>query len=339
MNFGVIAHDWYKKNLRNLPWRQTRDPYLVWLSEVILQQTRVVQGLDYYKKFASAFPDLPSLAAAPEDQVLKLWQGLGYYSRARNMHAAAKELVTAHGGKMPASYEGLLAMKGVGTYTAAAVASICYGEEKAVVDGNVSRVLARLYGVEEAVNGTKGKRIVEQLAAGLMKESINSSQNISPGGFNQAIMEFGALLCTPRSPACEKCPLASACAARLSGLVDQLPLKTPKKKAEERWMYFYVFTGGGELILTRRDGPGIWRSLYHFPMLESPREYPAEDVLGKLLRQMQSELSISAEEPLAEGYADISGLTGPIKHQLTHLTHLCQLCACKAPCPARFAGG
>ena len=285
MKFGGIVVEWYEKNKRDLPWRHTRDPYLVWISEVILQQTRVNQGLEYYNNFATTFPDLASLAAAPEDQVLKLWQGLGYYSRARNMHQAAKELVNKHGGKMPASYEGLLAMKGVGVYTASAVASICYGEGKAVVDGNVSRVLARYFGVEEAVNSGAGLRIIEQLSSQVMEEgpgngllngsaqsssensSGNSSGDTAAGTHNQAMMEFGALQCVPASPSCGECPLASSCIARLSDRVGKLPLKIPKRLPVERWMYFYVIVCDGETILTKRGEQGIWRSLYHFPVL------------------------------------------------------------------------
>jgi len=212
MNFGGIIYEWYKKNRRDLPWRRTSDPYLVWISEVILQQTRVSQGLKYYNNLVKVFPDVTSLAEAEEDRVLKLWQGLGYYSRARNMHRAAKDLVEKHRGKMPKTYDGLLEMKGVGTYTASAIASICFGEEIAVVDGNVARVIARLYGVEEAVNGTAGKRIIDSLAAELMAQSMGKSsgnkagQYSDPGTHNQAMMEFGALHCVPVSPSCGKCP-------------------------------------------------------------------------------------------------------------------------------------
>lgn len=328
MNFGGIVAAWYKKNLRELPWRQTRDPYRVWLSEVILQQTRVNQGLDYYNRFVSAFPDLPSLAAASEDQVMKMWQGLGYYSRARNMHSAARQLVEFNGGLMPDSYEGLLGMKGVGTYTAAAVASICFGEAKAVVDGNVARVIARIYGMEEAINSPAGKKTLERLADQLLSDN----KEFSPGTHNQAMMEFGALHCLPRSPLCGDCPLKNGCNARLSNRVEKLPLKNKKKKPLPRWMYFYVFTGKGETILTRRKKQGIWGSLYHFPVLESPVEIRAEEMLGNKLRQILSEMGTLAEpEALAgqgslaeeaspEAYANISRVSETIKHQLTHLT-------------------
>ncbi len=316
MKFGGIVLAWYEKNKRDLPWRHTRDPYLVWISEVILQQTRVNQGLDYYKRFVSVFPDVASLAAASEDQVLKLWQGLGYYSRARNMHKAAKELVEIHGGKMPGTFEGLLAMKGVGIYTASAVASICFGEEKAVVDGNVSRVIARLYGVEDPVNLATGKRIIDKLAAGLMKES----RGIPAGTYNQAMMEFGALQCVPVSPNCRACPLAESCNAMLSGRVEKLPVKIPKRPPLERWMYFYMITGDGETILTRREDQGIWRSLYHFPMIERSEEQSREAILGELFNQMMGELTTPAEEPLPDGFPTFSLISAPLRHQLTHLT-------------------
>ena len=330
MNFGGIVVEWYKKNKRDLPWRRSRDPYLVWISEVILQQTRVKQGLEYYNKFASTFPDVASLAAASEEQVLKLWQGLGYYSRARNMHQAAKELVKNQGGKMPASYEGLLAMKGVGVYTASAVSSICYGEQKAVVDGNVSRVLARYFGVEEAVNSTAGKRIIDQLSGKVMEEGSengsvqrsfgSSSGDTWAGTHNQAMMEFGALQCVPVSPRCGECPLAASCNARLSDRVEKLPLKIPKRLPLERWMYFYVIVCDGETILTKRGEQGIWRSLYHFPVLESPEEHSEEEMMGGLFKRLLGKLTLSAEEALPGGLPVFSDPSGPIRHQLTHLT-------------------
>ncbi len=326
MKFGGIVHAWYEKNKRDLPWRRTKDPYLVWISEVILQQTRVVQGLEYYKRFVIAFPDLNTLAAASEDQVLKLWQGLGYYSRARNMHQAAKTLVEANGGKMPDTFEGLLAMKGVGIYTASAVASICFDEKKAVVDGNVSRVIARLFGVEEAINSPSGGQIIEGLAMDLMLQSISPGtirkppRAVSPGTHNQAMMEFGALQCVPLSPGCSECPLARGCNARLTGRVEVLPLKIPKRPPAERWMYFYVIKAGGETILTRREEKGIWRSLYHFPMLESPKEHSTEKILGEMFSQMMGKLSSSVEEALPDGFPAFSAVSQPIRHQLTHLT-------------------
>jgi A/G-specific adenine glycosylase len=316
MNSSETVHVWYKKNLRDLPWRQTRDPYRIWISEVILQQTRVAQGLDYYIRFADTFPDVRSLAAASEDQVLKLWQGLGYYSRARNMHQSAKALVEANGGKMPDTFEGLLAMKGVGIYTASAVASICFGEEKAVVDGNVSRVIARLYGVDDPVNSTAGKRMIETLADQLMEEA----RSVSPGTHNQAMMEFGALQCLPRSPLCSECPLARSCNALLTNRVDILPVKTPKSRPVKRWMYFYIITAGGQIILTRREEEGIWRSLYHFPVMESSQENSEEKILGELLEQL-----------LPGILPTVSAVSAPIRHQLSHLTIYARFIHLKLP--------
>lgn len=341
MNFSGTLHGWYKKNQRDLPWRHTGDPYLVWISEIILQQTRVAQGLDYYLRFAETFPNLGALAAASEDQVLLLWQGLGYYSRARNMHGAAKDLVANNGGKMPENYKGLLAMKGVGTYTAAAIASICYGEELAVVDGNVARVVARIHGVEEPVNGTAGKRMIDSLAASLMAESMGSANDKSkgkgksqgkgldegretlsfpdPGTHNQAMMEFGALQCVPSSPDCGACPLSQGCNAFLTNRVSKLPVKTPKRKATDRWMYFYILRCEGEIILSRRDGQGIWRSLYLFPVMESSKEQSEEEICQKLLHELMTQLSGGVNEGRPSGPTIISEISAPIRHQLTHL--------------------
>jgi A/G-specific adenine glycosylase len=238
------------------------------------------------------------------------------------MHSAARQLVEFNGGQMPDSYEGLLGMKGVGTYTAAAVASICFGEAKAVVDGNVARVIARIYGMEEAINSSAGKKTLESLADQLLSDNTG----YSPGTHNQAMMEFGALHCLPRSPLCGDCPLKNGCNARLSNRVETLPLKNKKKKPLPRWMYFYAFTGKGETILSRREEQGIWRSLYHFPALESPVEIPREELLGKKLKQVLTEVGSLAghgslaEEASPEAYAHISGVSEIIKHQLSHLT-------------------
>lgn len=359
MNFSGTLHGWYKKNKRDLPWRHTTDPYMVWISEIILQQTRVAQGLDYYLRFAETFPDLSALASASEDQVLLLWQGLGYYSRARNMHGAAKDLVANNGGKMPETYKGLLAMKGVGTYTASAIASICFGEELAVVDGNVARVVARIHGVEEPVDGTAGKRIIDSLATSLMTESMSSGKNErksecqgkgksmgegesqgkgsgkglsdgqgeavvmwsfpDPGTHNQAMMEFGALQCVPSSPDCGACPLSQGCSAFLTNRVSKLPVKTPKRKAKDRWMYFYILRCEGEIILSRREGQGIWRSLYLFPVVENSKEQSEEEICQKLFPDLMTQLSGGVNEGDPSVSTVISEISAPIRHQLTHL--------------------
>lgn len=303
MKISEILVVWYEKNKRDLPWRYTLDPYRIWLSEVILQQTRVKQGLVYYHAFLESFPDMYALAAAPEDRVLKLWQGLGYYTRARNMHATAKHVVERLGGRMPRTYEELLKLKGVGDYTAAAIASICFGEPRAVVDGNVARVISRVYGVEEPVNGSAGRKVIASLA-----ESLLDRQR--PGLHNQALMEFGSLQCVPFNPDCRDCPLSHRCVAWKSGRVDRLPVKIPGRKPTGRWMYYFIFLGGGETVLTRRDGDDIWKSLYQFPLLESGG--PLED--GEIIARMEQEV-------LPGGMTvTLDKISAPVRHQLTHRT-------------------
>jgi len=301
MKFGGILRGWYKKNKRDLPWRYTRDPYKIWLSEVIMQQTRVNQGLKYYLEFVKTFPNVASLAAAHEDEVLKKWQGLGYYSRARNLHQAAKDIDSQMGGKFPDNYEGLLGLKGVGNYTASAIASICFGEPKAVVDGNVSRVVARLFGVEEPINSTSGGKTITSLADQMLDRN-------DPGTHNQAIMEFGALQCVPVSPNCSICPLAEQCNALLSGRVFQLPVKIPKKKPKKRWFYFYIYRCNGKIILTKRGTEDIWKSLYQFPGIESDEA---------LTEKMVIENVVTSSLPFS-----ILKISPEIKHQLTHRTIL-----------------
>ncbi|MEZ5070682.1 MAG: A/G-specific adenine glycosylase [Bacteroidales bacterium] len=276
MNFADILRDWYKKNRRSLPWRETRDPYRVWISEVILQQTRVATGLGYYERFTGRFPDPASLARADEDEVLRLWQGLGYYSRARNLHQAAGTIVELHGGAMPRRYEDLLALRGIGEYTAAAVASICFGEARAVVDGNVIRVLSRLYGVEEPVDSATGARRIRELADALLDRR-------DPGTHNQALMEFGALHCLPSSPLCPSCPFRDVCVAFGSKQTGSLPRKKPKKPLRHRWLHYYVFHREESLLIRKRGNGDIWRSLYEFPLVETDRRSEEEHILGEML--------------------------------------------------------
>ena len=224
-NFGEILIKWYQDNKRDLPWRRTKNPYLIWISEIILQQTRVAQGYDYYQRFVKRFPDVFSLAAADEDEVMKYWQGLGYYCRARNLHAAARSMADAGG--FPKTYKEVLALKGVGEYTAAAICSFAYGMPYAVVDGNVYRVLSRWLGIETPIDSAEGKRIFAEVAAELLDKA-------QPGIYNQAIMDFGALQCTPASPNCMFCPFVDTCVARQKGVVDTLPVKQHKTKVARR---------------------------------------------------------------------------------------------------------
>jgi A/G-specific adenine glycosylase len=258
--FADILIDWYAQNKRDLPWRDTKDPYRIWISEIILQQTRVVQGYDYYIRFMERFPDVITLADADEDEVMKYWQGLGYYSRARNLHTAARSI--AGSGGFPTTYEGVLALKGVGEYTAAAICSFAYDMPKAVVDGNVYRVLARWMGIDTPIDSTAGKKLFAQLAQELMDES-------RPALYNQAIMDFGALQCTPSSPDCLSCPLADSCLALVGGNVETFPVKQHKTKVTHRFFnYIYVRTGGCTFI-RKRTGNDIWKNLYEPLLIET----------------------------------------------------------------------
>ena len=301
MKFGRIIRGWYKKNLRELPMRRTRDPYKIWVSEIIMQQTRINQGVPYYLRFIEAFPTMADLAAASEDSVLKLWQGLGYYSRARNLQGSARYIMEHLGGKIPGDYKGLLQLKGVGKYTAAAIASICYDEPCAAVDGNVSRVVARLYGVEEAVNSTTGARQIEALAQEMLDPG-------DPGTHNQAMIDFGAMLCVPSSPKCADCPCAGGCHANLSGRVDLIPVKIPKQSPEKRWFYYYLIICEGKTILTKRGEQDIWRSLYQFPVIESNTPLPEKELV-----------STRVPAPVISRLQKVS-LSAPLIHPLSHRT-------------------
>lgn len=264
-----ILLDWYAREGRDLPWRRTRDPYRIWLSEVILQQTRVAQGMEYYLRFTERFPDVASLAAAPEDEVLKLWQGLGYYSRARNLHAAARQVVERFGGRFPAALEEVRSLRGVGDYTAAAVCSAAYDAPCAVVDGNVYRVLARLFDLDTPIDSTAGKRAFAELA----QSQLDTAH---PGRYNQAIMDFGAIQCTPSSPGCETCPLAGRCLALAAGTVAARPVKQGKIRVRDRWFHYLHISSGDRTLLRRREARDIWQGLYEFPLIETegPVELP-----------------------------------------------------------------
>ena len=255
--FAPKLIDWYHHQRRNLPWRHTRDPYFIWLSEVILQQTRVAQGLPYYQQFTEAYPTVFDLAAAPEQEIMRLWQGLGYYSRARNLSQTAQFIVQEQNGQFPDSYHKLLKLKGIGPYTAAAIASFAYDEAVAVVDGNVYRVLARVFGLATDITSTEGKKQFAQLA----NELLDVSQ---PATYNQAIMEFGALQCTPVSPDCLLCPFQANCVANATGQIAKLPVKTKKTKVRERFFNYFVIIKNQEIALKQRTDRDIWQQLYDF---------------------------------------------------------------------------
>ncbi|MCE7862298.1 MAG: A/G-specific adenine glycosylase [Bacteroidetes bacterium CHB5] len=277
MSKSVFANriiDWYDRNKRDLPWRHTRDPYQIWLSEIILQQTRVAQGLPYYRAFVKQYPSVKKLAAAPTDEVLRLWQGLGYYTRARNLHVCAKKVVAEFHGKFPGSYKELLTLPGVGSYTAAAIASIAFNEPVAVVDGNVFRVLARVFGITENIGSVKGKKSFFEKANELI-------QSETPGIFNQAVMEFGALQCTPVNPACTHCTLARICVAKAQNLQTQLPVKQTRSNVRVRYLYYIVIRKGNSLFLRLRKPGDIWNGLYDFYLLEESRLVTAPQLLKK----------------------------------------------------------
>lgn len=265
MSFSEKILLWYSANKRSLPWRDTRDPYRIWLSEIMLQQTRVAQGLPYYLKFTERFPTVELLASAEEEQILKLWQGLGYYSRARNLHATAKMVVDEYNGEFPRTYKELFKLKGVGDYTASAIASICFEKPQPVVDGNVFRVLARYFGVALPINSTEGIRYFKQLA----RDVMNTGQIRD---YNQGIMEFGAIQCTPKNPKCSSCPLNESCAALQNGTVESLPVKLKKTKVRNRFFNYLVFIDqANKTLLEQRTEKGIWQNLWQFPLFESTK--------------------------------------------------------------------
>ncbi len=276
-DFSSKIVEWYGEHHRQLPWRKTRDPYKIWLSEIILQQTRVAQGLPYYLKFIHRYPTVTSLAAAPEREILRLWQGLGYYSRARNLRKCAKEVVNVHRAKFPGNFTQLKTLAGIGDYTAAAIASFAFGEQVAVVDGNVFRVLARVFGIMDDISSPKGKKRFAELANRLIP-----SEN--PGMHNQAIMEFGATHCLPRNPKCGTCPFTRVCVASQQDLQQVLPVKAKSRKPKPRYFY-YLVARQGQKILMKERGPGdIWTGLYDFPLIET-KGWVAANQIHRLLKE------------------------------------------------------
>ncbi|RSK42946.1 A/G-specific adenine glycosylase [Hymenobacter perfusus] len=260
--FAAALLNWYPRHRRDLPWRHTRDPYAIWLSEVILQQTRVKQGLPYYLDFVTTYPTVQDLAAAPQDEVLRHWQGLGYYSRARNMHHTAQQVVQEYGGQFPGSYHELLKLRGVGQYTAAAIASFAYDEQVAVLDGNVFRVLARVFGLTQDIAAPASRKAFQQLADTLIPAD-------QPAEFNQAIMEFGAIQCTPAKPDCLFCPLQQQCFAFQHGMVQELPVKSKAKAARTRYFHYLVLRHADTVYLRKRGPKDIWEGLYDFALHET----------------------------------------------------------------------
>lgn len=296
--FSKALLPWYREHQRPLPWRQNADPFHIWLSEVILQQTRVDQGMAYWYRFTERYPDVESLAKAPEEEVLRLWQGLGYYSRARNLRMAAQQIVELHDGRFPPSYPALKALKGVGEYTAAAIGSIAFGLPEPVVDGNVYRVLARVFGITTPIDSTAGKKEFRELAAKLMDKS-------QPGDHNQALMELGALVCTPKSPRCGDCPLARRCLALRTESIGDLPVKAKRSSVRERYFIYLHITDNQGLYLRKRLGKDIWQGLFELPLIESTRALKGDRLAEVIRREFGSGWTIGKRH-------------GPIKHVLSH---------------------
>lgn len=278
MEFANTIISWFQENGRALPWRETKDPYAIWLSEIILQQTRIAQGWEYWERFMAQYPKVEDLAAASEDEVLRLWQGLGYYSRARNLHAAAKQIVAL--GKFPDTLEDIKALKGVGDYTAAAIGSFAFDIPAAVVDGNVYRVLSRYFGIDTPINSTQGKKEFAALAQSLIPAS-------DAAAYNQGMMDFGAIQCTPQSPKCLLCPLAETCVALREGRVEELPVKLKTLKVQTRRLNYIYIRCNGEIAIHRRGEGDIWQGLWEpynvsglpaLPTFEAPLVLKAKDV-------------------------------------------------------------
>lgn len=301
MIFSNKLITWYLENKRFLPWRETKNPYAIWLSEIILQQTRVAQGLPYFEAFLNTYPTVTDLANAPEDDIMRLWQGLGYYSRARNLHASAKKVAYELNGVFPTNYKDLLTLKGVGEYTAAAIASIAYDEVVPVVDGNVFRVLSRVYGITSDISTNSTKKEFQELAATLIPTD-------DPATFNQAIMDFGATQCTPKSPDCSICPYIKECVAYATNQVNTLPIKLAKIKVKKRYLDFIIILdANGNTVIEQRTEKDIWQQLYQFPLIDSFK-HNAEEI-NEYIKDKYDSLYIKEPTSLTKE---------PIIHQLSH---------------------
>lgn len=286
-----------------MPWKGEKDPYKIWLSEIILQQTRVEQGWNYYLKFINAFPTVQQLARAPEIQVFKLWEGLGYYSRCKNLIAAAKIIDQKYNGEFPASYEKILELPGIGPYTASAIASFAFDLPFAVVDGNVLRILARVSGTEVPVDSTIGKTLLNKLATELLDKK-------QPGLYNQAIMDFGAVVCTPRTPVCIQCVMREKCRAYQSGIVEKLPVKEKKIVKKTRWLYYFIITYKGRVYIRKRIAKDIWQNLHEFLLVEKDSPLAKKTLL----------LQAPVKQLFRQKGTAVTHISRLYTHQLTHQT-------------------
>ncbi len=301
-SFTLKLMDWHKfKNTRQMPWKGEKEPYKIWLSEIILQQTRVEQGWDYYNRFIDAFPTIRELANAPDQVVFKLWEGLGYYARCRNLLHTARKIINEHNGLFPKTYEDIIKLKGIGPYTAAAISSFAFGLPYAVVDGNVLRVLSRVFGIQEPIDGKKGKDTLNGIAEKLLDIK-------SPGLYNQAIMDFGAVICKPALPLCNTCPVQEICVAFKKGMVDKLPLKSQKIIRRKRWFYYFIIEKNDRFLVRQRTEKDIWQHLNEFFLVETPRRQSVEKL-------MQSQ---SVQAVLQEQKTLTPSISNEYKQILTH---------------------
>lgn len=317
LDFREKLYAWAAAHPRPLPWKGERDPYKIWLSEIILQQTRVEQGLPYFEKFVARYPTVRALAEAPEEELFKLWEGLGYYSRARNLHATAKHIAFDLDGSFPNTYEGIRQLKGVGDYTAAAIASFAFGLPHAVVDGNVYRVLSRVFGIDTPTDSPAGKREFTALAHALLDPE-------QPDRFNQAMMDFGATHCLPRQPKCGACPLAGQCAALAGGRVGELPVKGKTMVRKDRFFLFLVFRQGGDTFIRQRTDKDIWQNLWEFPKVELPALPQGRAEAEREIRRNFFPAGLS------EGL-EIDSLSQPLRQTLTHRNVTAVFCEIKVP--------
>lgn len=300
--FASILLEWNKEqNNRQMPWKGEKDPYKIWLSEIILQQTRVEQGLSYYQNFIKTFPDINKLAKAPDEKIFKLWEGLGYYSRCRNLIATARYISKERKAKFPDTYEEIVSLKGIGPYTAAAISSFAFNLPYAVVDGNVFRVLARVFGIDKPIDSTEGKKYFSAQA----EELLDKKQ---PGLYNQAIMDFGAIVCKPANPLCTTCVFKKNCSAFINKKINELPVKEKKISIRKRWFYYLVMEYKNEVLIQQRTGKDIWQQLYEFPLIESTKEMDKKNILTLAEKNRL----------LIKGSYDVISISPLLKQQLSH---------------------
>jgi A/G-specific adenine glycosylase len=300
MTFSEEIIEWYHKHKRDLPWRNTNDPYIIWLSEIIMQQTRVEQGMPYFNRFAEKYPTVKHFASATEEEILKLWQGLGYYSRGRNMHQTSREVMEEHAGYFPKNYDSLIRLKGIGEYTAAAISSFSSNEAKAVVDGNVFRLLSRYFGINTPINTGKGKKIFTDLANELLDQT-------QAGTFNQAMMEFGSLQCKPKNPNCIVCPVQTSCEARLRNRINDLPVKLKSQKSKDRYFNYIIAIKNNKILVNKRRPGDIWENMIDLPLFETDSPIEVPDLI-----QSENFIKTFGKQVL------VRSISKPVKHILSH---------------------